>query len=246
MTAAGRGALGATGYHRLDGDLVLSTVQRLRQRITERFPESGLREVAGELESIASHARHAAPGLGKPIIPLRILVGLVGAVLGGALLVLLASLRAFRIEQGLGSALQAIEAGIQNVVFLGIAFVYLARVEKYWVKRKRALASIHELRSLAHIVDMHQLLKDPEIVLDEHLPTPSSPERPFNRFELARYLDYCSEMLSLTGKVAALYAQYLDDPVLLAAVTEVETLATGISGKIWQKIVIVDTVSRKP
>jgi len=244
VTGAGRGATDATGYRRLDGDLVLSTVQRLRQRISERFPESGLREVAADLESTAGNARHAAPELGKPIVPLRIVVGAVGAVLGVALLVLLASLRRYRIEQGLGSALQAIEAGIQNVVFLGIAFAYLARIEN-WVKRKRALAAIHELRSLAHIVDMHQLLKDPEIVLDEHQPTPSSPDRMINRFELARYLDYCSEMLSLTGKVAALYAQYLDDPVVLSAVTEVESLATGISGKIWQKIVILDTVSRK-
>jgi len=37
-------------------------------------------------------------------------------------------------------------------------------------------------------------------------------------FELGRYLDYCSEMLSLTGKVAALYAQDLDDPVVVEAV----------------------------
>lgn len=51
-------------------------------------------------------------------------------------------------------------------------------------------------------------------------------------------------MLSLSGKVAALYVQYLDDPVVLSTVTEVETLATGISGKIWQKIVILDTVGR--
>jgi hypothetical protein len=32
--------------------------------------------------------------------------------------------------------------------------------------------------------------------------------------------------------------------VVLSAVTEVRPTATGISGKIWQKIVILDTVSR--
>ena len=129
------------------------------------------------------------------------------------------------------------------MIFLGVAVVFLGTIERR-VKRRRALAAIHELRSLVHIVDMHQLTKDPEIVLDEHTPTESSPERITDRFELARYLDYCSEMLSLSGKVAALYVQYLDDPVVLATVTEVETLATGISGKIWQKIVILDTVGR--
>ena len=38
-----------------------------------------------------------------------------------------------------------------------------------------------------------------------------------NRFELSRYLDYCSEMLSLTAKLAALYAQNLPDPVIIEA-----------------------------
>ncbi|HEX2095240.1 MAG TPA: hypothetical protein VHG28_22780 [Longimicrobiaceae bacterium] len=54
-----------------------------------------------------------------------------------------------------------------------------------------------------------------------------------------RYLDYCSEMLSLDSKLAALYAQNLHDPVVLAAVDEVEMLTTGLCGKIWQKIVMI-------
>ena len=232
-------------YRRLDGELVLSTIQRLRQRITERFPESGLRGVAQELESMVERARVNAPELARPIWPLRLVVGFFVLMLFLAIVALFASFKEVRFEAGFVTMLQAVESGINDVIFVGIAVVFLGTLERR-LKRRRALAAIHELRSLAHIVDMHQLLKDPEIVLDEHLPTPSSPERPFNRFELARYLDYCSEMLSLTGKVSALYAQYLDDPVLLAAVTEVETLATGISGKIWQKIVILDTVSRKP
>jgi hypothetical protein len=58
-------------------------------------------------------------------------------------------------------------------------------------------------------------------------------------FELSRYLDYCSEMLSLTGKVGALYVQNLHDPVALASVNEIETLTTGLSRKIWQKLMII-------
>ena len=63
------------------------------------------------------------------------------------------------------------------------------------------------------------------------------------RFGLARYLDYCSEMLSITNKVAALYVQYLDDAVVLSAVNNIQSLATGLSAKIWQKIVILDTLA---
>lgn len=64
-----------------------------------------------------------------------------------------------------------------------------------------------------------------------------------SRFGLARYLDYCSEMLSITNKVAALYVQYLDDAVVLSAVNNIQSLATGLSAKIWQKIVILDTLA---
>jgi hypothetical protein len=44
--------------------------------------------------------------------------------------------------------------------------------------------------------------------------------RTMTRFELTRYLDYCSEALSLTGKVAALYIQNFEDEVALQAVNK--------------------------
>jgi hypothetical protein len=65
-----------------------------------------------------------------------------------------------------------------------------------------------------------------------------------SEFELIRYLDYCSEMLSLTGKLAALYMQNMRDPVIIDAVTEIEELTTNLSRKIWQKIMILQQPSR--
>ena len=46
-------------------------------------------------------------------------------------------------------------------------------------------------------------------------------------------------MLSLTGKVAALYVQDFEDGVALQAVNEIEDLTTGLSRKIWQKLTVV-------
>jgi len=93
--------------------------------------------------------------------------------------------------------------------------LFLANVETH-IRRRRTLSAIHELRSIAHIVDMHQLTKDPDQVLAEGAATASSPHRPMTRFELSRYLDYCAELLSLTSKVAALYVQDFQDPVVQA------------------------------
>ena len=59
-----------------------------------------------------------------------------------------------------------------------------------------------------------------------------------------RSLDYCSELLSPTGKVAALYVRDFDDAVARAAVNEVEGLTTGLSREIWQKTVIVRSLER--
>ena len=97
-------------------------------------------------------------------------------------------------------------------------------------RRAHDLRALRELRSIAHIIDMHQLTKDPER---------TDPDRPMTARELGRYLDYCSEMLSLTGKVAALYVQDFEDDVALQAVNEIEDLTTGLARKIWQKLSIV-------
>jgi hypothetical protein len=58
--------------------------------------------------------------------------------------------------------------------------------------------------------------------------------------ELTRYLDYSTDMLSLTGKIAALYVQDFQDSVALSAVNEIELLTTSLSGKIWQKLSMLD------
>jgi hypothetical protein len=107
------------------------------------------------------------------------------------------------------------------------------------LRRRQALGFIRELRAVAHLVDMHQLTKDPDRLLWPVSATESSPVRTLTHVELVRYLDYCSELLSLTSKIAALYAERLIDAVVLQAVDEVETLTNGLSIKIWQKLIVL-------
>ena len=112
------------------------------------------------------------------------------------------------------------------------------------MKRARVLAALHELRSLAHVIDMHQLTKDPTVVVGPR--TPASPAREMNQFELTRYLDYCAEMLALIGKLAALYAEKLRDTVVVNAVNDIETLTGNLGRKIWQKIMIISQLVERP
>jgi hypothetical protein len=126
-----------------------------------------------------------------------------------------------------------------SLFFIGTGILFLVTLEGR-LKRAKALAAVHELRSLAHIVDMHQLTKDPEELATLLPPTASSPQRTMSDSELVRYLDYCTEMLALISKVGALYVQRFADPVVLSAVDEIEDLTSGLSRKIWQKIMMLN------
>ncbi len=66
-----------------------------------------------------------------------------------------------------------------------------------------------------------------------------------SEFELSRYLDYCSEMLAVIAKLAALYAEQIQDPAVIAAVNEMETLTSDLGRKIWQKIMILSQLDEK-
>jgi hypothetical protein len=159
--------------------------------------------------------------------------------LSGGLLALVGSMSLG--DDGLGSVLQAIESAAQDLIFLGVAIYFLLTIEGR-LKRRLALRDLRRLRAIVHIVDMHQLTKDPEHLLAPAQRTASSPQMQFTRFELSRYLDYCTELLSLSSKLAALHAQCVNDPVVLDAVNDIEVLASNLSNKIWQKIVILDTI----
>ncbi len=226
-------------YRAIDVGEVVATVERLRRRIEDRFPGSGLASVCAELVTIGHETRARSRWIARPQVVLRVAVAALMLVPLAALAWSIASLDLAWSRLTLPDLVQVTEAAVNELVLLGAGALFLVTVETR-VKRVRALAALHELRSIAHVIDMHQLTKDPGMPTGAGLETDASPVRTLTAFELSRYLDYCSEMLSLVGKLAALYAQEMRDATLLGAVNEVEDLTTGLSGKIWQKIDMLD------
>ena len=226
----------------LDASLVAKTITELRQRIDDRFPDAGLRTVCGQLEKIASQTMQRAEEIGRPIWWVSLSRWVLIILVFVLCVVLPFTLRSGFTENDLSwrSVMELGDPVLNEIVVIGALFFFIFTLERR-VKRNRALKAIHELRSIAHVIDMHQLTKDPERVMPGkvYLKTPQSPKETLDPFLLRRYLDYCSEMLSLTGKLAAVYVQNFDDEVALAAVNEVESLTTGLSRKIWQKIVML-------
>jgi hypothetical protein len=127
------------------------------------------------------------------------------------------------------------ESTINDIVFASIAVFFLWALPERR-ERRTLVGLLHQLRTLAHVVDMHQLDKDPEQARTDYVPTDKSPPNRMNAEELHHYFDYCSELVSLIAKTAALCAERTSDPVVLGTVSNLETLAAQMSQKIWQKI----------
>lgn len=240
-------------YKEINSELVVKTIERLEERISDRFPKSGLRQVCAQLASVARNAQKRSEWISRPVRWLRWLIFLICLavilVSFGSIYLIFGNVNPEAMTEvanedfrklGLTEAIQVLEAALNDIVLIGAALFFLLSLETRY-KRTRALKAIHELRSIAHIIDMHQLTKDPHrLKKTRFIHSAKSPKLEMTPFLLRRYLDYCSEMLSLTGKIGALYVQKFDDGVALASASELESLTTGLSGKIWQKILTLN------
>ena len=227
----------------LKDDRIIKTVALLQLRINDRFPDCGLAKLCGQLLHVARQAAQRSANINRPIIWIRALGYLFASMLLGVIVGLIVhAVRTFGIKTndlGFTDFIQTFDAAASAGLFIGAAIYFLIGLERR-SKCSQALAAIHELRSIAHIIDMHQLTKDPERFLGNYRGTANSPKEQMTAAQLGRYLDYCTEMLSLVGKIAALYINKFDDPGVVASVGEVEQLTTGLSRKIWQKIIILN------
>ena len=227
-------------YRSLDSTRIIETLEQLERRVGERFPNAGLTKVCSELTQIARETDERARMLVRPSYGLRALSGLVFAS-GIALIVYVTmQLEVKREVESVYGVLQGIDAGFNIILLMGAAVVFLVTLEARW-KRQQAMSDLDELRSIIHVIDMHQLTKDPSNVSMLAAPTPSSPPRLMTPIEVIRYLDYCSEMLSLAAKVAALYAQSSKDPAVVEASSDLQQITANLSAKIWQKINIAQS-----
>jgi hypothetical protein len=223
----------------LEPDRIVMTIELLTERIETRLPHRNLPKVARDTRAAAAEAVSLAKSIPEPILWIRIF----SAVLAMAMIAVVIKV-AYHLKFTLADGwamLDGINSGISTLIYLALAVLFLVTLEMR-IKRRRALRALQELRALAHVIDMHQLSKDPQ--WHEH--RESSPwdkeSEHMDPYLLGRYLDYCCDLLAMIGKLAALYAQNSQDGVVLQAVEEVENLTSTLATKIWQKIMLIDTL----
>lgn len=225
-------------YRRISPDETKATLDALRRRINERFPASNLGRVCEELLSIAQATGARVERIARPYYGLRMIAAAIIVVSIGTLIYSVSQLNLSLAGLKFGEMMQATDASLNNIVFIGAALFFVVTFETR-LKRTRVLQALNELRSIAHVIDMHQLTKDPERTMTRLPATDASLPVDLVGDELGKYLSYCGELLALVGKTAALHAEATDDSVVLDTVSEVETLTMGISREIWQKITLL-------
>jgi len=218
-------------------DTVVMTIETLQNRIRERFGERGLTRACGYLLDMAKRDMRQASAIGRRYIFLRLLVFAVLGLGAMALLLLVSLIDFSKVTTDLPSLVQGAQMAFNLIAVTGAFVLSLLTFERR-LKRRRALAALHELRSIVHVIDMHQLTKDPSKFIIGST-TKSSPPVELSEFQMTRYLEYCTEMLSLASKVAVVFGQTLDDPAVAEVVSDIEHVSTGLSQKIGQKIMIL-------
>jgi hypothetical protein len=226
----------------LISEQIQETIEKLYFRINDRFPNSGLSNVCKILHTISLETNNTLKWIAKPNYLIRC-----GTY---AIIIIIALMTTYSVSiinvtaetLGISDLIQMTSSALQGLAIAGAGLLFIVTFENRR-KRKKIISAINRLRCIAHIIDSHQLTKDPDSISKISMPTTHSPKRTLNKYQLSRYLNYCSEMLSLTSKLGFLYVQKFPDPIATNVVNDLEELTTGLSRKIWQKIIIINSKS---
>jgi hypothetical protein len=209
----------ASKERHLDAHKLITTSADLERWITKEFHEAHLAVVAREVHAFAQEAVAKAEKIRQPIWALRLGIWTVVALLvAGAVHGI--------VTHEIADTLKFLDTTKGAAVYLSVFGAIFIGLEIRW-KRHRALKAVAEIRALAHIVDMHQLAKDPPI---------EQFRQDGRQVKVMEYLHACTALLALLSKVAQFYVENFPDPVATNAVNDFEMITTGLSNKIWMKI----------
>ena len=147
--------------------------------------------MAAELVSLSRDLAQSARLLERPIWWLRAITA--AAVIAGAtLFIFVGTILPFDrfVEGASRQSVQGIEASINTLLLAGLGLLALVRAEQ-GIKRKRVFRDLHGLRSLIHVIDMHQLTKDPNVLSSGYQSDreiAATHHRPFRAGALSRLL----------------------------------------------------------
>src|SRR5579862_6931906 len=133
-------------YRSLNAVLIVDTCRTTHERVTQRFTDSGLSKIAGEILTVSEEAADLTAWLAKPNLPLRTLGG-IGIVSIFLIIISVAMHLKLQMSVGnIGEFLQGLDAGINELAVVGVVTYFFMSLETR-IKRARALKALRDLRS---------------------------------------------------------------------------------------------------
>src|SRR5439155_3538110 len=117
-----------SNYRGLDSQKIIETVQALRGRIERRFPGSGLGKVAAELLLVAEETVTRTEWIQKPHLLLRFAAVVLSLAIIALAVLMVVHIRQFQFGD-YTNFIQALEASISSVVFIGAAILFFVSWE---------------------------------------------------------------------------------------------------------------------
>ncbi len=231
----------------ISAEMLSETATSIHRRIVERFPQANLRNLAA---SVAIKVENVADAAKRDFAPrwfiTLVLFLLVTAVLSAA------GWGLYRMGLHFGSPdwtelVQSADAALQMILVIGVAVWSLLSLG-HKLQRSRQLAYLESLREFIHLLDLHQLEKDPDRLSrrpDENTSSSPKMEHVSTAFLMGRYLDYVSELLAVVATMAAYYAANARDEVVLGVVREIGASASQHRLHIGQKAAILAQLELK-
>jgi hypothetical protein len=222
--------------HRLDPANIIETADHLARRVSEKLPDSTLAGLAAELAQVARQTEERAREARRPIPAIRVasVLAVCGTLVG---IGYLGRHIHARWEFGtISEVFEATDAAFNLLVILaGLLWSFVTLEAR--IKRKKALASIEELRDFIHLIDITQLYYTPDLYNPDPAKCLSSLNLDYT------YLLFCTEMLGFISNLAPLYTRGAAGDSILRAVSDVELLANAISAKLLSKAETVRIVT---
>src|SRR5687767_12074671 len=127
---------------KLDPQKIIQTLEQLERRISERFPESGLRKVCMEVLETVYKSQSNIAWLSRPNIPVRVISILIILVGIGALIYSLTLVDLKIADTTLATIVTFSEALFNVIILIGAAIFFLISIETR-LKRQRALNALN-------------------------------------------------------------------------------------------------------
>ncbi|MDP6891073.1 MAG: hypothetical protein QF471_07060 [Phycisphaerales bacterium] len=120
--------------------------------------------------------------------------------------------------------------GLFNYLVSSALGVYVCWQLAAWLRRRKPLKVLHNIRSLAQIMDQ---LQSNKTVIDRGEVSLSLAQR-------VHYLEATERSITIAGKIASTLLINHNDRIIIDEVTEIEQACNSMAIRIWQKIAVLN------